>query len=307
MRSCILLACSSDQSEQCQFIASRLFTRPDPGFDLVIASDAAVDPFVLKDKIRTVVIDPSAFKDGLPQLARFGSYCYWRIPAIEAMSGDYDRILYLDTDVFINSNEIAQIFSMDMQGATLAAVRDVHQRERPSRMPNEFRALGLGNAPYFNSGVMLIDAHAWREGRVFDRLAEIASRNAQTLSAHDQSLFNIAFHNDWLELSPTWNWQYSPRNRIAMDKVRPRLIHFAGGRKPWHPANGEIPRFYWEAYREFRKRHGRAGGDWRYPALSTSAAMSIAKAVLKSIWYLRATWRNLRRFDSGMAAIRHTD
>jgi len=46
----------------------------------------------------------------LPQNERLKDFTYWRLPAIEDLSKDYERILYLDTDVFVSRDGLANLF-----------------------------------------------------------------------------------------------------------------------------------------------------------------------------------------------------
>ena len=46
----------------------------------------------------------------LPQKERLKDFTYWRLPAIEDLRKDYERILYLDTDVFVSRDGLANLF-----------------------------------------------------------------------------------------------------------------------------------------------------------------------------------------------------
>ena len=64
---------------------------------------------------------------------------YWQILGIAEAAKTYDQILYLDSDIHIEGSNLENLLSIDMQGAPIAAVRDVHQSVRPRREINEFK------------------------------------------------------------------------------------------------------------------------------------------------------------------------
>ena len=173
-------------------------------------------------------IEVSGFISKLPKQT-LEEYTYWRIAGIAEAAKIYDKILYLDTIFMFLALNLDEIIDLDMQGAPIAAVRDVHQSVRPHREANEFKKLGWNNAPYFNAGVMLIDGAQFRSRNALEMIENCAQKFPEALTTYDQSLLNIAYYKNWLvELSPVWNWQLSPRNFEYTHSFDVELIHFAG-------------------------------------------------------------------------------
>jgi lipopolysaccharide biosynthesis glycosyltransferase len=300
---CVILTCDRAYLKPAWFVAFKLRALKRFDADVIVCSAQDLgDPKVANVLHRQ--IDVPEFIRHLPVNERLRDFTYWRIPAIHILADLYERIVYLDTDLFVNSHDAGDLFMMDMHGHALAAVLDVHQTVRANRQVVEFQASGLGHSAYFNAGVLMVDSVRWLKGHFFERMVELCHTHGQALVRHDQSLLNLAFKDNWLELSPIWNWQYSYRNSFLTEWVSPRLIHFSGVHKPWHPATGAIPRRYREAYAEFLIALGEPDED----LLDGERPVELidqGKTLIKNLWYFRAMARNLSRFATPLTVISH--
>jgi|WetSurMetagenome_2_1015567.scaffolds.fasta_scaffold16415_2 lipopolysaccharide biosynthesis glycosyltransferase len=162
-----------------------------------------------------------------------------KIDAIDVLSKDYDRILYIDTDVLIldrlgleglafDGHPIAAAYDM----AEVIGMYDVAGME-PKRL-EEARH-------YFNSGVIFVDASEWSADFV-ERFYRNASAHSQSCgyrvncTSVDQCAWNMTFDRNWKRLPLTFNFQafgiFSDEWRLA--KVR----HYVGRQKfvpvRWH-------------------------------------------------------------------------
>ena len=134
---------------------------------------------------------------------------------------DADRLLYLDVDIALEGR-LDELFALDMRGAALAAVPDVglmHEGARTS---------------IYNSGVMLFDNAAWRARDVASGLSDWAAR-APSVRFPDQEFVNAFEAGRILPLSPRWNAQGPLLEAGLAPALRPHILHFTGGWKPWHP------------------------------------------------------------------------
>lgn len=287
-KACAVFVCNADYLEKAAFAADQVLAHGADGFDVVICTDVIPSPRPawMPDAVNLMRLDFDQSMESLPQNDRLKHYTYWRLPAIDALASDYDRILYLDTDVVVVRAGLSRIFDIDMQGAPLAAVLDVHQRHRPNRQLREFDAMGYSVAPYFNAGVLLIDGRAWKYGDTFNALMTLAQTRPDLLFCHDQSLLNVHFYQNWLELSPLWNWQNSNRVNMVGEALSPFLIHFVGATKPWDAPDGSLPVKYHVAFAAFQ------GAD----NVAHHIAPPIGKDLWKNIWYWRKTQTYLNRF-----------
>ena len=296
-RFCVTLVCNEGYLDKAGFVAQQLLAQTNRNFDVLICTDIIPDPkpSFLPQGVGLRQIDLDDTLKNLPQNERLKHYTYWRLPAIEMLSTEYERILYLDTDVFVARDGLSALFDVDMQGATLAATLDVHQRHRPDRAVREFTVMCYETAPYFNAGVLLVDGPRWHETSAFDQIMQLAKNSPEALFCHDQSLLNIQFYKDWLELSPLWNWQNSNRVNLVGEFISPYLIHFVGSTKIWNTPDGSIPMKYHAAFSAYAGQ----------PSAETQETKTIFKLLLKNIWYWRKTSKYLSSFTNPSMTKRH--
>lgn len=104
----------------------------------------------------------------------------------------YDRIVWIDVDTDVVSDDFAEILDVETSDDGLAAVADIDQ---PSRMEYLLRKKpGFKGSAYVNSGVMVfdifkIDKDEWKD-RVFPGLKRWM---AEKFIWYDQDIFNITF------------------------------------------------------------------------------------------------------------------
>lgn len=297
MSACVLLVCNRDYMGYAAALAREITAVEPGGFDLLLASpDTLTSDAVASGLIhRPIVV--SDFIEALPVSERLKHYTYWRLPAIEAASASYDRILYLDIDIVCAAPGIGQLLSLDLQGKTIAAVLDVHHHYRPRRLVRDFESVGLAQAPYFNAGVLLIDGDAWRSQNRFARIEGICGESPHALFCHDQSALNISFHKDWLEISPIWNWQFSKKNSHISLHAGARLIHFAGLQKIWSDTDRDLYRSHWLRFSRSHALDVRR--DW------DRVAEESRRNIISGLWYRQRLLKYLSRFPSDMSTFSH--
>jgi lipopolysaccharide biosynthesis glycosyltransferase len=124
-----------------------------------------------------------------------------------------ERILYLDSDIMC-LRDFFELFPIDLNGNVIAACQDKGFPFFQSRLKNSnfcvvnnFQSLSLsGDAPYFNSGVMLMDCELWKKNEITRRAIDISNENAKSIFLYDQYGLNIALYQRWLGLDPRWNY-----------------------------------------------------------------------------------------------------
>lgn len=301
---CVVLACNEGFLTPALFVCQQLASVNNRRFDLVIASGEDL-AHLIPHNVLFLQADMDAFTDQLPESPRLRNFAYWRIPAIEALSAQYERILYLDADVFINDpSQIDELLSIPMGDCAIAAVRDVHQLTRPDRITQEHQSLRLPPTPYFNSGVLLVQSSRWKALRCFETISRLTKTHRAHLFCHDQSLLNLASEGQWLELAPVWNWQYSRKNGFLTEMVSPKIIHFAGAVKLWHAPNGDTPQRYWQAYQAYLKAKDLPSTD-TYPASDARWFKVWGMNLLKGLWYFKRYQRYLQRFETPFSTVAH--
>ncbi|KAA8710303.1 glycosyltransferase family 8 protein [Helicobacter canis] len=135
---------------------------------------------------------------------------YLRLLLDSILPQSVSKCIYLDCDVLVRS-DIAGLFSYDLHGALLGAVRDLAFNDASSACRNH---LGF----YFNAGVLLLDMEKWRESKAGERLfALLEARPQITQGFHDQNLLNECFCDEVCELPLGWNVIITP----------PHILRFA--------------------------------------------------------------------------------
>lgn len=232
------------------------FHEPLRDFDFVLLSDSLLELPAEFAELRLRQLPPLESADyDAQKITHLARATYLRLWAPGALAADYDRILYLDADMFADAGGFSRLMEVDMQGLPLAAVRDVQQWYRPTRDVAEYRAAGRPGRAYFNGGLLLIDVARYLEADLLGKALEIARAHPEQVRHHDQSLLNLALDGHWLELSPVWNWQWPIKYALYGDWAGARLHHFIGHYKPWADRNALCAARFTLSYEAFLARH----------------------------------------------------
>jgi len=192
--------------------------------------------------LRFIPLESVVF-DNLPQIkiGHASSATYVRLLIDKLLPEGIERLIYLDVDLIVRS-DLSKLWHQDLNGKTIAAVRDAIPYSRHS-------VLGLpAGAPYFNAGVMLIDLVRWRLKQIGARALNFACEDPDSLFCWDQCALNFILYEDWTPLDNTWNYQTMEvaryRNHgVYFTKMDQRtrkavqIVHFTGDVKPWQYLN----------------------------------------------------------------------
>lgn len=155
------------------------------------------------------------------------------------------RVIYHDMDALALA-DLGPLYDVELDGAPLAARDDVGRYATSSvraawvaarRLPDvatvdvylraALRQLD-GDARAFNAGVMVLDLDRMRTDRFSERFLPWVA----AFGLNDQQLLNCYAGARRAPLDRAWN--AFPGHELLPD--RPRIVHFAGHRKPWEPA-----------------------------------------------------------------------
>jgi lipopolysaccharide biosynthesis glycosyltransferase len=180
----------------------------------------------LNCEIRFHLIDDSRFeKFPIPmELEHVTQEMYYRYLLPEILENE-DRTIYSDVDVLCVGN-LMPLWKKDLKENVLAAVSEGEAGESKKKL------IGLtGNAPYFNSGLLVMDLAAMRCESATEVLMANTVEYACRIAWPDQDIINITFRDRILELSPVWN-----AFNITGGKMKKNVVihHFANAsQKPW--------------------------------------------------------------------------
>lgn len=168
------------------------------------------------------------------------SYLKFEIPHLLK---DYDKILYLDTDIIV-CQDLRKLYSTDLKNAYAGVIEDYFIKKYRKK---KLKALNLKN--YFNSGIILFNAEIFREQNLNYFLKLFCERYGNVSEFRDQDAFNVVFRNRIKLLSPKYNWlsiYELQKNKIFILKFLDKfiiksnkaIIHYAGKNfKPWEYNN----------------------------------------------------------------------
>ncbi len=134
---------------------------------------------------------------GAGRYVSFSAYSRLFIPALLGESAS--RAIYLDGDTLVTGS-LAPLFALPLEGKPFAIGYDC--------IYNAYKKLiGLApEAPYFNSGVLLIDLAAWQRQRCTERIFDYMANVRHDLMFGDQDYFALVLADDAAILPPAYNF-----------------------------------------------------------------------------------------------------
>ena len=159
------------------------------------------------------------------------------------------KVLYLDGDTIVRGS-LDELWNMDFEGKTIGMSIE------PTIDKGRIEILELGDRPYYNAGVLMVDLKRWRKIHAGDKIIKYYKKFDGKLFANDQDAINGAMKDEIVTISPKYNfynifYQYpysflkknmSPVEYISkdmfVDAVKdPVIIHYLGEERPWRKGN----------------------------------------------------------------------
>lgn len=173
---------------------------------------------------------------------------YARLMISSAAPSDWERIIYLDSDTVVRT-DLTDLFSWDLAGMAVAARPDpiITTLGHPGGVQC-YREIGASpSAPYFNSGVLVMDLEYWRECNLPSKILSFVSTHGAKMNLRDQEGLNAVLQGKFSPIP----WEWNTITLIGRDKVpRPsgtdiaeqsKILHYVGPLKPWMPGGSQIP------------------------------------------------------------------
>lgn len=156
----------------------------------------------------------------------FQKYSLWHRLIFPYVLCSLDKYLFLDSDVIVLSS-IQDLWNTEVGNNLICGALDnVGIRTLKSR------ELSLDET-YFNAGVLLYNARAWRKDIDILRIFEwIESKLALGLACSDQDAINYCCYGRKFEISRRFNTLNPSPEMLETQQVA--IAHFAGPIKPWH-------------------------------------------------------------------------
>jgi len=143
---------------------------------------------------------------------------------------DVERVIYLDADLIVRA-DLAELFVHDLEDNILGAVP--RKTLRHSMEQDVWRRLSLDlDAPYFNSGVLVMDLEKMRQEFIVAQFDEYFRKVSDCFTLHDQTALNAACFGRWSVLSYEWNVPAWPGDGLSAIN-HSKILHYVGSPKPW--------------------------------------------------------------------------
>ena len=162
-----------------------------------------------------------------------------------------EQALYLDSDMVVTGS-LEDLFTLDLQGRPLAAVRDYAVQVQDSQA-------------MFDVGFMVIDTAYWKQYNMRRHFIDMTSEWHDKVPFAEQSILNMVFRNNWLPLSFDNNYAVTKSSlagfHLPNGQDYPKVVHYASHRKPWLPLACQAYREVWWFYAQM---------DWSEVAENTA-------------------------------------
>lgn len=236
----------------------------------LLATD--IDEFTINDIRQTIPTDKGELevydlsnissKLTMPVPDTIAISAYNRLFLSDIISDDIDRVLYIDCDVVFNG-DITDFWNTDLSNMYISGVLDT--------LPDIQAKISIGlkpDAPYINSGVLLISLTEWRKDNLTQQFLKFLTDHEGKVYHHDQGIINAVCTGKVKISSPIYNATtcyfshpyklvertntpfYSEEEYIKARK-EPRIIHFTEGflNRPWkencsHPFKNVFLNYY---------------------------------------------------------------
>jgi lipopolysaccharide biosynthesis glycosyltransferase len=155
----------------------------------------------------------------------------WFCSLLADLLPNNDKVLYMHCDTIVRDS-LANLFKTDLGNNWVGVIGDIYYSKQNSQR------LGLNDNIYFNSGVILVNAKAWRKADFYNKLRNIVLIDRKI--TNEQDALNKACDTKKFRLLPKYNymqvwWRKSPHEydetylkdyEKASDK--PLIVHFIG-------------------------------------------------------------------------------
>ena len=194
-----------------------------------------------KEEFNFLYMDKTLFDD-FPKNKRYPQEMYYRILAADFLPETIDKILYLDPDTIV-IKPLDELYNIDLGENYFAAC--THTK----KFLTEFNRIRLGmdeNAPYINSGVMLMNIKELRKHQNREELIDYIEEKVNVFMLPDQDIIS-ALYGDKILLIDEYKYNLSdrmitfhnsnPKNKkidLPWVKNNTVIIHYFGKNKPWN-------------------------------------------------------------------------
>lgn len=156
---------------------------------------------------------------------------------------EYDKVLYLDSDMVILSN-VAELYKIDIGNNLLGAVPDGVVQSSDIFQDYVEKVVGVSDYNnYFNAGALLLNLEELRKFDFLDKFLYLLE-NIKFKVAQDQDYLNRLCKGRTVMLDSKWN--VMPGGIAEVGRADLNIIHYNLSYKPWHYDNIMYQDYFWE-------------------------------------------------------------
>lgn len=195
----------------------------------------------------------------------FTNTSYFRL-FIQKIFLHHPKVIYIDADLVV-LEDIAKLYDIDLGSNLLGACIDFGiqlsvNKDHGSdiKLIQYLDSVVQVRDEYINAGVAVFNLKAM-QGMDMLACARDVARTHPTLRYLDQDILNIIFRKKICLLEASWNVLYNI-NRLSdyglphtlyelytSSRQQPKIVHYAGGQKPWNYPGLELADHFWETAR----------------------------------------------------------
>lgn len=164
---------------------------------------------------------------------------------IANMFKQYDKALYLDSDIIITS-DIADLYNLDLKQNLVAAATESVVCSVDEFIAYSEKHLGIDASKYFNAGILVMNLSEFRRLDIEEKFYTMISRYTFTV-AQDQDYLNVLCKDKVLYLDHSWN---KVPDCPVFKVEKPNLIHFKLCNRPWQFDGVQFDDLFWRHAKE---------------------------------------------------------
>ena len=309
MKSAVVLACDDNFVPFASVVARRIARLASEPITIIVVSDGVTEEnkaLATRFCPQIGFIEASHARDQSYPADSILRTPYCTRLFLDELLPDIGRALYLDGDVSL-LRDVSYLLNF---APTAAPVMAAHDTFVILEMDVRARLSMTSDAPYFNSGVMVLDLDALRTEGVLADARLFAEQHPEACKMPDQDALNAVLNGRWQTLD--WRWNAVTHLAESMPKP-PFLRHFAGN-KPWGASkHGVEARFVreWRSDLEESPWRGRFHHNSRWQTATAALRPHIRSAEMrvKHSLFSRSSGKRgerarlARRFPLALAAI----
>jgi lipopolysaccharide biosynthesis glycosyltransferase len=191
--------------------------------------------FNLSLEVKELEVSSDINLENLKTYGHISIAAYAKVIAMFGLVEEPDaNLLYLDPDIIVLEG-FEKIFELDAQSSTTLMARQTGGHDRFEQfwerqvIQSSSEDSHIKNW-YFNAGVLKFNPHSWQKIKFWISYTDLLAKfNEFKLEVMEQDLLNALVLGNYDRLSTQYNCY--PAEFIEGET---KIIHFAGGRKPWH-------------------------------------------------------------------------